>query len=147
MCSHKHTICTVYLLLPINKDPCSLHSTGEAESSQPLIYILPSYLNGQIIGGNITVLRSPVKIPAVPHLEALARKAVMFNDTHAIDTALAHSACLLLRCSSLCMDESASGRMFCEVSVTALAGITVESAALAERLLALYSPMPMFGDW
>ncbi len=118
MCSHKHTNCTVYLLLPINKDPCSLHSTGEAESSQPLkfppplIYILPSYLNGQIIGGNITVLRSPVKIPAVPHLEALDRKAVMFNDTHAIDTALAHSACLLLRCSSLCMDESASGRMF-----------------------------------
>ncbi len=34
-----------------------------------------------------------------------------------------------------------------ELSVTALAGITVESAALAERLLALYSPVPMFGDW
>lgn len=34
-----------------------------------------------------------------------------------------------------------------EVSVTALAGITVESAALAERLLALSRPVPMFGDW
>lgn len=108
----------MHLLLPINKVPCSLYSTGEAEPSQPLkfppplIYILPSYLNGQIIGGNITVFRSPVKIQAVPHLEELARKAVMFNDAHAIDTALALSSCLLMRCPSLCMDESASGRMF-----------------------------------
>lgn len=118
MYSHKHTNCTTHLLLPINKDPCSLHSSGEIESSQPLkvppplICILPSYLNGQIIGGNIRVLGSPVKSQAVCHLEALARKAIMFNDTHTVDTALALSFCPLMRCSSLCVDEGASGRMF-----------------------------------
>lgn len=101
-------------LLPINRDPCIV--------CIPLVNLNPlshwsflcrsftySHLTwmDKIVGGNIRVLRSPVKSQAVRHLEALARKAVMFNDTHALSL----SSWLLMRCSSLCMDESASGGM------------------------------------
>lgn len=96
MCNHKHANCAVHLFITHKQRP--LQSAFHRWISG-LIYILPSYLNGQIIGSNIRVLRSHVKSQAVCHLDALARKAVMFNDT------LSHTFSLLMRCSSFCMDE------------------------------------------